>query len=188
MDLPIMLFLSPKEWEDWLSQNYTKDEGLWLQMYKKASGKTSVTYAEALDVALCYGWIDGLKKRFDEESFIQKFTPRRKRSLWSQRNIEHVARLLKDNRIQAAGLAEIERAKQDGRWQAAYAPPSKAEVPADFIALLTKNKKAEAFFKTLNKTNRYAIIWRLETAKKPETKERRMNGIIAMLAENKKIY
>lgn len=157
-------------------------------MFKKASGKLTVTYAEALDCALCYGWIDGLKKSHDAESFIQKFTPRRPRSLWSKINCGHVERLRKAGKMKPAGEAAIDAAKKDGRWKAAYDGPGKATIPKDFLQALAKDKKAKEFFGTLNKTNLYSIAWRLQTARKPETRARRMTAIIEMLAAGKKFH
>ena len=139
-------------------------------------------------MALCYGWIDGQSKPWDENSWIQRYTPRRAKSLWSQRNKEHVARLIKSKKMRAPGLREIERAKADGRWDAAYEAFSKAQVPDDFLAELSKDKKALAFYKTLNKTNMYAITWRLQTAVKPETRKKRMQLILTMLSEEKKFH
>jgi uncharacterized protein YdeI (YjbR/CyaY-like superfamily) len=184
----IRSFATAQAWRTWLQKNQTKTEGLWLRIYKKDSGKKSVTYAEALDEALCYGWIDGQKKKYDDESFLQKFTPRRAKSLWSKRNQEHVQRLIKEKRMTAAGKAAIDAAKKDGRWDNAYDPPSTMTVPADFLKVLKKDKKAYEFFKTLNKTNTYAIAWRLQSAVKPETRAKRMESILAMLREGKNFH
>jgi uncharacterized protein YdeI (YjbR/CyaY-like superfamily) len=186
-ELPLF-FQTQKEWAAWLAKNYTKEEGIWLRFYKKASGIASINHDQALDSALCYGWIDGQAKPSDKDSWIQKFTPRRPKSLWSKRNIEHTARLIKTKKMRAPGLKEIERAKADGRWHSAYDSPSKATVPEDFLSRLSKNKKALAFYNTLNKTNRYAIAWRLQTAVKPDTREKRMKQILAMMKEGKKFH
>jgi uncharacterized protein YdeI (YjbR/CyaY-like superfamily) len=183
-----LAFPTQKEWASWLAKNYTKKEGIWLRFYKKASGIISINHDQALDSALCYGWIDGQAKPFDEDSWIQKFTPRRAKSLWSKRNIEHTERLIKTKKMRAPGSKEIERAKADGRWHVAYDSPSKATVPEDFLVRLSKNKKALAFFNTLSKTNRYAIAWRLQTAVKPETREKRMVQILEMMKEGKKFH
>lgn len=148
----------------------------------------SVTPAEALDVALCYGWIDGQRDKFDESYYLNKYTPRRPRSLWSKRNREIVEGLDKENRMKAAGIKEVEAAKADGRWEKAYDSPANMKVPGDFLKALSTNKKAEAFFKTLNKTNQYAIAWRLQTAKKPETRERRMKKILEMMENGEKFH
>lgn len=174
---PVIAFRTAQEWHDWLEHNYGTSSGIWLRIFKKASGFASVTYAEALDEALCFGWIDGQKDRYDETSFLQKFTPRRPKSIWSKRNREHIARLIKEKRMKPAGLKEVEAAKTDGRWESAYDSPSNMKVPDDFLKQLQKDEKAYAFFLTLNKANTYAIAWRLQTAKKPETRERRMKAI-----------
>lgn len=186
-DYPILPFIDAATWRTWLDNNHASSDGVWARLYKKASGVASVTYAEALDEALCYGWIDGQKKSYDELSFLQKFTPRRAKSMWSKRNIEHVERLTAAGRITPAGLAEITRAQQDGRWQAAYDAPSNMTVPDEFLAELEKYPNAKTFFETLNKTNRYAIAWRLQTAKTDVTRMRRQDKIIAMLREEKKL-
>ena len=187
-DAPIQSFVSASEWEQWLAANHAKSDGIWLQIFNKESGKKTVTYAEALDEALCYGWIDGQKKKLDSDSWIQKFTPRRARSIWSKRNIEHIERLTNEKRMKAAGLNAFEDAKKDGRLAAAYDSPSNSTPPEDFLKLLEKNKKAKAFFDSLNKANKYAITWRLQTAKKPETREKRMNIILEMLAKGEKFH
>ena len=148
----------------------------------------SITYAEALDEALCFGWIDGQLKTCDTKSWLQKFTPRRSKSIWSKRNREHVARLIKEKRMTAAGLKEIELAKKDGRWEGAYDSPKNMQVPADFLRELKKDKNAYAFFQTLNKANTSAIAWRLQTAKKPETREKRMQAVLQMLGQGKKLH
>ena len=170
----------------WLAKNHATVNGVWLKFYKKASGIESVTYAEALDEALCYGWIDGQRKSLDDVSFLQKYTPRRTKSMWSKRNIEHIERLTAAGLMTPAGDAEVERAQQDGRWQAAYDAPTNMTVPEDFIAELDKHPKAKAFFETLNKTNRYAIAWRLQTATTNVTRLRRQEKILAMLDNEQK--
>jgi uncharacterized protein YdeI (YjbR/CyaY-like superfamily) len=185
---PIISFTSPAEWDGWLAENHAKSNGVWLRIFKKDSGHATISYAEALDEALCHGWIDGQRKSHDALSWLQKFTPRRPKSLWSKINQGHVARLHKLKKMKPAGLAAVEAAKRDGRWQAAYDSPGKAAVPKDFLDQLGKNKKAKAFFETLNKTNLYSIAWRLQTARKPETRERRMNAILAMLARGEKFH
>jgi uncharacterized protein YdeI (YjbR/CyaY-like superfamily) len=184
----IVFFDTQPKWREWLEKNHTSKLGVWLKFYKKASGITSLNYDQALDEALCFGWIDGMAKRYDEESYLQRFTPRRPKSMWSKRNREHVARLIKEKKMTAAGLAQIDAAKKDGRWDSAYDSPSNMEIPKDFLERLSKNKKAKAFFETLNKTNTYAIFWRLQTAKKPETRERRMNAILEMLEKGEKLH
>jgi uncharacterized protein YdeI (YjbR/CyaY-like superfamily) len=181
-------FRDEKEWENWLSKNHHETEGLWIRFYKKASGVQALNHDEALDVALCFGWIDAQSKPLDEESWIQKFTPRRQRSIWSKRNISHVERLTKEGRMRPPGQEAVRKAKEDGRWARAYDAPSQMEVPEDFLEALAKHKKALAFFETLNKTNRYAIAWRLQTAKKPETRQRRMEKLLDMLIRGEKLH
>ena len=181
-------FKSAAAFRAWLTTNHGKCDGIWLRLFKKDSGKATVTYAEALDQALCFGWIDGQVKSLDELSWVQKFTPRRARSGWSKRNTEHVERLTKAGVMMPAGLQQVEAAKADGRWAAAYESPKNAEPPADFLKALAKDKKAKAFFETLNKANVYAIVYRLQTAKKPETRVRRMEGILAMLGRGEKFH
>jgi uncharacterized protein YdeI (YjbR/CyaY-like superfamily) len=184
-DLPIKPFATPSAWESWLEKNHAKAPGVWLLLHKKGSGKKSVTYAETLDEALCHGWIDGQKYCYDEDSWLQRFTPRTAKSGWSKINIGHVARLTKEKRMRAAGIAAVEAAKADGRWAAAYDSQKTATVPEDFLQLLQKNKKAHAFFATLKKASVYAILYRLQAAKKPETRERNMRKFVEMLADAK---
>ncbi len=183
-----LAFKSSSGFRDWLEKNHAATDGIWLRMYKKASGKPSITYAEALDQALCFGWIDGQARPKDENSWLQKFTPRRPRSGWSKRNTQHAERLIKSGHMTHAGLAAVEAAKADGRWSAAYESPRNAAPPEDFLKLLGTNKEAKAFFATLNKANLYAIVYRLQTAKKPETRERRMKKILEMLARGEKFH
>lgn len=187
-DYPVKAFRDAAAFREWLAENHARAAGVWLRFFKKDSGKKTVTYAEALDQALCFGWIDGQVKKFDEASWIQKFTPRRTRSVWSKRNVEHTERLIAAGLMQPAGLAAIEAAKGDGRWEAAYDSPSKAAVPADFLEELAKHKKAHAFFKALNRANVYAIAYRLQTAKKAETRQRRMKQILEMLKRGEKFH
>ena len=181
-------FKTSKEWRSWLTKHHATPEGIWLRFFKKASGVKSITYAEALDEALCFGWIDGQLKKYDAESWLQKFTPRRKKSVWSKRNRDDVARLIEERRMTAAGLKEVEMAKADGRWEGAYDSPKNMQVPADFLRELKKDKKAFAFFQTLNKANTYAVAWRLQTASKPETREKRMQAILQMFGQGKKLH
>ena len=188
VELDIIAFATSKHWARWLAKHHARPEGIWLRLFKKDSGVASITYSEALDEALCYGWIDGQTKKHDDLSWLRKFTPRRARSVWSKRNREHIARLTKAGRMQPAGLRAVEAAKADGRWDQAYDSPGNMVMPADFLALLAANKKAHAFFQTLNKANTYAIAWRLQTAKKPETRQRRMAAIIDMLAQGEKLH
>jgi uncharacterized protein YdeI (YjbR/CyaY-like superfamily) len=179
-------FAAASQWRSWLETHHATTDGIWIRFYKKASGLASFTYAEALDDALCYGWIDGLKRSYDDVSFLQKFTPRRARSVWSKVNVGHIERLTKAGLMTPAGLAEVERAKADGRWQAAYDSPANMVLPKDFMMALRKNKKASAFFDTLNKTNLFTIGYQLQTAKKPETRARRFEAFIAMLEKGEK--
>ncbi|KAJ4267127.1 hypothetical protein NW762_003225 [Fusarium torreyae] len=182
------LFNTPNAWETWLDTNHsTNTTGLWLRIAKKDSGVTSVTYDQALDVALCYGWIDGQRKALDAQHFIQRFTPRRKGSLWSQRNVNKVAPLIDAGRMQPAGLAEIEAAKSDGRWERAYSSSSNATVPEDFQSALNGNEAAGEFFNGLNRTKRYAFIQRLERAKRPETRQKRIEQFVTLLASGKSL-
>jgi uncharacterized protein YdeI (YjbR/CyaY-like superfamily) len=187
-DYEIIAFKDSSIWRRWLDENHTKTSGVWLRLYKKASGVPTVSYAEALDEALCYGWIDGQKKRYDEASFLQKFTPRRPRSMWSKRNIEHIKRLKDAGLMTPAGLAEVEKAQSDGRWETAYDAPSSMEAPGYFLEELHKHPKAELFYNELNKTNKYAIAWRLQTAKTDTTRMRRTEKLITMLDAGEKLY
>jgi uncharacterized protein YdeI (YjbR/CyaY-like superfamily) len=187
-DADFIAFPSQREWARWLAKNHADSTGMWLRFFKRAGGTPSVSHAEALAIALCYGWIDGQLKTHDEESWLRKFTPRRPKSIWSKRNCELVEQLAAAGQMKPAGLKEMEVAKADGRWDRAYDSPSKMTLPADFLRELTKNKNARLFFKTLNKANRYAIAWRLQTAKKPETRDRRMKAIIAMLAKGQAFH
>lgn len=187
-DLPIKLFKTSGGWAAWLARHHADSPGLFLRLARVGSGLASITYAEALDAALCYGWIDGLKKSYDERSWLQKFSPRGPRSLWSQINREKAQALIASGRMQPAGLAAIERAKQNGQWDAAYASQKTAAIPTDLQAALEANPKAKAFFATLNSTNRYAILFRLQTAKKPETRARRLAQFVAMLEKGERLY
>lgn len=184
--LPTKTFASKKSWQTWLAKNYSKSTGLWLMLAKKNTGKLTVTYAEALDIALCYGWIDGQKNAYNEEYWLQKFVPRRQNSIWSKRNIQFTERLIKEDKMQPAGLKAIETAKANGNWQAAYDAQSSMVMPEVFLKALYKNKKAKAFFETLNRTNLFSIAFRLQTAKKEETKQKRIKTIIEMLEKGEK--
>lgn len=186
-DLPVRHFRNAAAWEKWLASN-AGTAGMWLKIAKKDSGIASVTYAEALDVALCHGWIDGLKKSLDAEYFLQRFTPRKPKSLWSKINVGKVEQLIASGRMQAAGLREVDAAKADGRWEVAYQGASSMEVPVELADALAKNRKAKAFFETLDKTNRYSFCWRVQTAVKPETKRARAEKFVAMLARGEKIH
>jgi uncharacterized protein YdeI (YjbR/CyaY-like superfamily) len=180
-ELLILPFESKKKFAEWLAKNHDKSAGLWLKIAKKAAGISTVTYLEALDVALCYGWIDGQKGSFDEQYFLQKFTPRRPKSIWSKINVEKVAGLIASGEMKPAGLKAVEAAKQDGRWAAAYSSQKNIVVPADFQSALGKNKKAKAFFETLTSAKRYSFLFRIETAKKVETREKRIRQFVEML-------
>ena len=183
IELPTLPFESKKKFADWLAKNYDKSAGVWLKIAKKAAGISTVTYAEALDVALCYGWIDGQKGSFDEQYFLQKFTPRRVKSIWSKINVGHVERLIASGEMKPSGLRAVEAAKQDGRWAAAYASQKNIEVPQDFQSALEKNKKAKSFFESLTSAKRYSFLFRVTTAKKAETREKRIRQFVEMLAK-----
>jgi uncharacterized protein YdeI (YjbR/CyaY-like superfamily) len=185
---PVITFESPAAWEEWLAREHGSQAGVWMKIAKKATGIATVTHAEALDVALCYGWIDGQRKSFDDQWFLQRFTPRRPRSNWSKVNRAKVDQLIAAGRMQPAGLAEIERAKADGRWDAAYAGPRTAEVPEDLQRALDGNEAAKAAFATLNSQNRYAILYRVHDAKRPETRARRIAKFVEMLAEGRTLH
>jgi uncharacterized protein YdeI (YjbR/CyaY-like superfamily) len=187
-DLPVLSFILRKDFEIWLAANHSLSKGIWLQFFKKDSGINTITHAEALEEALCYGWIDGQLKKHDKNSWLHKFTPRRPKSIWSKKNIEHVERLIKTGKMKPAGIKEAERAKKDGRWQRAYEPQSKNALPEDFLNQLSKNKKAKTFFEILNKANKYAITWRLQTAVKQETRMKRMKTIVEMLENGEKFH
>jgi uncharacterized protein YdeI (YjbR/CyaY-like superfamily) len=186
--LPTIAFASQQEWEQWLAGHHADAAGIWLKIAKRESGIASVSYAEALDSALCYGWIDGQKAAFDEQYWLQKFTPRRAKSGWSKVNCEKATALIAAGRMQPAGLRQIELAQADGRWQRAYDSQSKISVPQDFQSELDKNERAQAFFSTLDSANRYAILYRIQTAKKPETRSARISKFIAMLEKHEKIH
>ncbi len=177
-----------EELEGWLEENHADSNGLWLKIAKKGSGIPSVSYAETLELCLCFGWIDSQKRGFDERCFLQRFTPRRPRGKWSRINREAAQALIDAGRMRPAGLAEVEAAKADGRWEAAYEGQRTAEVPADLRRELKANEAAREFFSTLDSANRYAIIYRLNEAKKPETRERRLRKFVAMLERGEKIH
>ena len=187
-DLPILPFASPAAWEEWLEERHASSPGVWLKIAKKASGIETVTHAEALEAALCFGWIDGQRNRLDDEWFLQRFTPRRPRSRWSQINRDKVEQLTARGAMRPAGLREVERAKADGRWDAAYASQSKIEVPPDLQQALDDSPTAKEFFETLNGTNRYAVLYRIHDAKRPETRARRIEKFVAMLARGEKLH
>jgi uncharacterized protein YdeI (YjbR/CyaY-like superfamily) len=187
-ELPTVSFASPAELETWLEENHDRSEGLWLKIAKKDSGIESVTYGEALELALCFGWIDSQKRGFDERWFLQRFTPRRPRGRWSRINREKAEALLAAGSIRPAGLVEVEAAKADGRWDAAYEGQATAKVPADLQRELDANPQVAEFFAGLDSANRYAIVYRLQDAKRPETRERRLAKFVGMLERREKIH
>jgi uncharacterized protein YdeI (YjbR/CyaY-like superfamily) len=185
----VLQFANQAAWREWLAEHHAgAPEGVWLLMARKGSGVASVDHPQALDVALCFGWIDGQRKSHDDTHFLQRFTPRRSRSSWSKINRTKVEALVASGEMQPAGLAEIERAKADGRWAAAYDSQRASTVPDDLAAALAGNAAARDFFDTLDSTNRYAILHRLQTAKKPETRARRLAKYVELLAEHRTIH
>jgi uncharacterized protein YdeI (YjbR/CyaY-like superfamily) len=185
---PIRLFASQGAWAAWLEKNHRKSEGLWLRLAKKDSGLRSVTYGEALEIALCYGWIDGQKRGESGEAWLQRFLPRAAKSIWSKINREKAGALIVSGRIKAAGLEEVERAKKDGRWDAAYDSPRGAEVPEDFQVALDGNARAHEFFRGLDGGNRYAVLFRIQTVKKAETRARKIREFVEMLERKETIH
>lgn len=185
---PVLSFKRSRDWAAWLKNNYLTSSGIWLRLAKKAAKVQSISYDQALEEALCYGWIDGQKKSQDGTWWLQRFTPRRARSIWSKTNRDKVEELIKRRKMNPSGLAAVERAKRDGRWDAAYDSPRHATVPSDFRAELDGNAQAKAFWGTLNSTNRYAILHRIQIAKKVETRRRRIQQFVSMLAKNEKLY
>jgi uncharacterized protein YdeI (YjbR/CyaY-like superfamily) len=186
--LPVMSFESTDAWDAWLTAHHADSPGLWLKIAKKGSAGRSISYSDALDVALCHGWIDGQKGRLDDEYWLQRFTPRKSGSKWSKINTERAAALITSGRMRAAGLREVERARADGRWEQAYESQSRVTVPEDLARALAANQRARAFFATLDSANRYAILYRIGTAKRLETRAKRIDAFVAMLSEHKKIY
>jgi uncharacterized protein YdeI (YjbR/CyaY-like superfamily) len=185
---PARLFKSKREWAAWLEKNHAASSGLWLRTAKKGAPLTSVSYQEALEVALCYGWIDGQKRPENDQTWLQRFCPRSARGVWSKINREKALALIASGEMKPAGLAAIEDARRNGRWESAYDPPRKATVPADLQAALDASPKAAAFFKTLNRANSYAILWRIQTVKKAETRARKIEQFIAMLERHEKLH
>jgi uncharacterized protein YdeI (YjbR/CyaY-like superfamily) len=186
----IKAFKTEAAFESWLARNHSRESELWLRIYKKDSGRSTVTYAQALDVALCWGWIDGLKKSFDEESFLQRFTPRKAKSVWSQVNREHIARLTAAGRMTAQGQKQVDAAKADGRWDAAYAPiraTTNASIPEDLRAAIEKNARARKTFASLNKMNLFALAYRTNAMKTPEGRARKIASLVAMLSRGETI-
>lgn len=187
-ELPILRFKNLKAWETWLSKNGGSSTGLWIRIAKKDSGIASVTYPEAVEGALCYGWIDGQKNKGGNSDWLQKFTPRGKKSIWSKINREKALALIKSRRMKKPGLAEVEKAKEDGRWENAYDSARTSVVPSDLQEALDSSPKAKKFFETINASNRYAILFRIQTAKKAETRAGRIQKLIAMLERGELIY
>jgi uncharacterized protein YdeI (YjbR/CyaY-like superfamily) len=186
--LPVMTFESTDTWDAWLAAHHADSPGLWLKIAKKGAARRTISYSDALDVALCHGWIDGQKGRHDDEHWLQRFTPRKPGSNWSKINTERAAALIESGRMRPAGLREVERAQADGRWEQAYESQSRVTVPEDLARALAANERARAFFATLDSANRYAILYRIGTAKKPETRAKRIDAFVAMLSEHKKIH
>jgi uncharacterized protein YdeI (YjbR/CyaY-like superfamily) len=187
-DLPVVGFADPGAWDSWLGEQHALSPGVWLKIAKKGSGAPGVSYPEALEVALCYGWIDGQKGTLDDEYWLQRFTPRRPRGRWSKINTDKAAELIEAGRMQPAGMREVERAREDGRWDAAYAGQRTAGVPEDLERELAGNDAAREFFATLSGVNRYAILHRIGDAKRPETRAKRIAKYVAMLAAHETIY
>ena len=187
MDDPLE-FRSGKEWGSWLHKNHKKSDGIWIRMFKKGSGVLTVNNSDALDVALCYGWITGQARPYDEVSWLARYVPRRTRSIWSQLNVQRAEKLIAEGKMKSAGMEQVEAAKRDGRWQRAYTPSSRAKLPADFIRELRKNEKAEAFAKTLDRANLYAVVFRLENAKTEEKRSRKIKQLVEMLSRGEKFH
>lgn len=187
-DLPLLEFTQPRNWEDWLEANHLTAAGAWVKLAKRGAPRTTVSYAEAVELALCFGWIDSQVGRLDEFFYRQRFTPRTRHSRWSQINRKKATELARRGLMRPAGLAEVERAKQDGRWEAAYASPSGAVAPGDFLDALRQNPRAERNYAGLTSANRYAFIFRIEEAKRPETRSRRIAQYIEMLAAGRTFH
>jgi uncharacterized protein YdeI (YjbR/CyaY-like superfamily) len=187
-ELPILLFSDAGEMEAWLEENMDSSEGLWLKIAKKGAREPSVTYDEAVELALCFGWIDSQVRRFDDQHYLQRFTPRRPRGRWSKINREKAEALIAAGKMRPAGLAEVEAAQADGRWDAAYEGQRAAKVPPDLQRQLDANPAAREFFDSLDSANRYAIVYRLDDAKRPETRKRRLDKFVAMLERGEKIH
>jgi uncharacterized protein YdeI (YjbR/CyaY-like superfamily) len=187
-DLPVLPFAELKDWAVWLHDMHAQSNGLWLKLAKKKSGIPSITYDEALEVALCYGWIDSQKKGYDEQWWLQKFSPRRPTSIWSMRNREKIEQLAAAGKMQPAGWRAVEEAKANGQWEAAYDSPGSMVIPDDFQEALEANREAKAFFDALDSRNRFAILHRIQTAKKLDTRQNRIRQFIEMLTKNEKLY
>jgi uncharacterized protein YdeI (YjbR/CyaY-like superfamily) len=187
-EMPVISFAETEEWSVWLATRHQSASGIWIKIAKKESGHASITYAEALEVALAWGWIDGQKGKLDEAWWLQKFTPRGPRSMWSKINCEKATALISAGKMRPSGLAEVERAKKDGRWDRAYESPSRASLPEDLEVALAKNPRAEKFFATLDSRNRFAVLFRVQQAKKAETRARRIARFVEMLAKGEKLH
>ncbi len=187
-DLEIVAPVSPEAWEKWLEKHHTTSPGVWLRMFKKDSGKLNLTYSQAVMINLCFGWIDSVRHKGDHESFLQRCTPRKKGGMWSKLNTEFVEKMTKEGKMRPAGMKEVEDAKRDGRWDRAYERQGWSKTPPDFLKELKKTPKAFAFYETLNKVNKYAIYFRLQSAKKPETREKRLKKFLQMMREGKKFH
>ena len=187
-DDPIIYAETPAKFEAWLKKNHHKVDGIWLALAKKNGTKNSVSYVEAVEIALCWGWIDGQKRKLDDDHSLQRFTPRRPRSMWSKINVDRVAALTQAGRMQPSGQAEVDKAKADGRWDRAYDPQSTMTVPDDFAKALKKNKTAAANFDALNRSNTFALLFRINDAKKPETRAARIEKFVAMLERGERLY
>jgi uncharacterized protein YdeI (YjbR/CyaY-like superfamily) len=187
-ELKVLSFKTAIEFEKWLASNHPLSQGIWVRFFKKDSTEKTITHGEALDQALCYGWIDGQLNKHDAISWVHKFSPRGPKSIWSKRNTGHAERLIKTGKMKPSGLAEVEKAKADGRWAKAYDSPAEMKIPDDFINELSRDKRAKKFFESLNRANKYAIAWRLQTAKKQETREKRIKAILEMLSKEQKFH
>lgn len=188
MSDPTLTFTNQAEWESWLELNGSAVTGVWLRLAKKTADQQAVSYAEAVESALCHGWIDGQKQAESEHYWLQRFTPRTAKSIWSKINKAKAEALISAGRMQAAGMRQIDRAKQDGRWETAYSSASTSTIPEDFQRALDANKKAKAFFATLNSQNRYAILFRIQNSKRAETRAKKITQFIEMLAHGEKLH
>ena len=187
-ELPVLEFKSQAEWQRWLDKNHGQQDGVWLKFAKKDSGQTTLNHSEALESALCYGWIDAKANKFDDNYYVIKFCQRRPRSTWSKINRDKVEKLISEGKMKPAGLAQVEAAKADGHWDKAYLPQSAAEVPEDFTAALAKNKKAAKFFESLTKADKYSFYWRLHHAKRAETRVANIKKFVEILADHQKLH
>jgi uncharacterized protein YdeI (YjbR/CyaY-like superfamily) len=188
VELYVKLFKTQADWDKWLAKNQDKSAGIWMKFAKKNSGETSINYTEAMEEALRYGWIDSQVKKFDEKFYLQKFTPRRAKSIWSKINVDKIEKLIKEGKMMPSGIAQVEQAKSDGRWAAAYEGQSKMAIPDDFQKVLDENPKAKKFFAALNGSNRYAILFRLHHTKRAETRIANIQKFIKMLEDGQKFH